>query len=294
MNRGIYSTKKWALINPINDVEIYYNYQQNRNYDQTVSMGFTKVSNVADWLNVSTISGGTEILPGMFNLKLPLSVFGNKGYYTIYITPRNISTTIVDVSSLAAYPEIKGIVLDRTILPEDLEGYRVEYIDTNNVTRMDEFRIITSVGRCEPTVQNLNNSTQKSVRYRYTDTGSLVFCTVTPSSAQSFRPNSTPFIGKVGQQIRLINPKFSPVCVEVEMVDNDIDTLTNYLGGNQTRNLDTGILTTYTMDTNEIFAQYEMSTLKDNYTSRPIFDIKQNKGNDIDFTQSWPTITQDL
>lgn len=291
-NRGVYGTMRPAIIRPNTDAEIFYNYRPTRAYDDANTTPFIQGS--TEWLLPSTMGDGST-LHGMFSLKLPLSEFGRKGFYSIYIKPREIRTTIFDVSVLAAFPSVKGIILNIDDLPngiEDLEGYRVEFVD--GTERLSEFRIITSNGICEPIIQNLNNSNQKSVRYRYSDSGNLMFCTVSPSSAQSFKPNAIPFIGKTGMEIRLCNTFFNPICIEIEMVDRDIDTISTLLEGNQVRNLDTGLMTTYTRGDNEIFSQVEFATLKNQYSGKPMVDIKMNKENDIDFTQDWNTITEDL
>ena len=57
------------------------------------------------------------------------------------------------------------------------------------------------------------------------------------------------------------------------------------LEGSQLRDLDNGIVTTYN-DDNEIYHQSEHYTLKDDYTSIPLFEVKKNKKGDIDFTQT--------
>ena len=41
--------------------------------------------------------------------------FNKKGFYTIYIRPKEISHTITDVSVLAAYPDVRGIVLRKNV-----------------------------------------------------------------------------------------------------------------------------------------------------------------------------------
>ena len=133
-------------------------------------------------------------IDGLYNLRLPLDEFSEKGIYTIYIKPKEIHLKILDVSVLAAYPDVKGLILAK---PNDLEdesiwtngnlvGYRVEYFDNGEKT--DYYRIITSNNLCEPTLQNVTDSMQKFTRYRFTDnsTNKTMFCTVTPSSANNF------------------------------------------------------------------------------------------------------------
>ena len=56
--------------------------------------------------------------------------------------------------------------------------------------------------------------------------------------------------GKTGENITLTNTNFNPVMLEVEMVRHDADTISTMLEGNQIRNLDRGIITTFDEDGN--------------------------------------------
>jgi hypothetical protein len=51
------------------------------------------------------------ILPGMYNLTLPVNEFNKKGIYTVYIKPKEIRTTIENVGPLYSFPSVKGIIL---------------------------------------------------------------------------------------------------------------------------------------------------------------------------------------
>jgi hypothetical protein len=57
------------------------------------------------------------------------------------------------------------------------------------------------------------------------------------------------------------------------------------LENSQLRDLDNGLVTTYN-DNNEIYSQSEHFTLKDQYTGKPVFEVKQNKKNNVDFSQT--------
>jgi hypothetical protein len=190
----------------------------------------------------------------MYNLRLPLEYFGKKGIYTVYIKPKEIETRIIDVSTLTGnYTNIRGIVISTSgISDNDLTGYRVEYFNYDDDTvREPYYRIITSCNRCEPVSQNAAGSTmQKSVRYRFNESSNLYFCTLTPSTALSFKSNDLPNIGQTGQKVHLVNTKFNPVMVEIEMVSHDADTISVMLEGSQLRNLDNGIITTFDEDGN--------------------------------------------
>lgn len=252
MANNTYGIKKPAVITA-NDVDIYYHYRPSRNSDDPNFSGFQTLDRTL--LSQFTVNGETGSLPGMYNLKLPLGKFGKSGIYTVYIKPREIKTTIVDVSTLAAYPDIKGIVINSSDLQDDAEaisngglvGYRVEYFDSNN-ERSTDYRIITSSNKCEPVTSTLTSTIQKGVTYMYNNSGNLLFCTVTPSTSLPFNSSSLPFIGQAGQSIALINTKFNPVMLEIEMTEHDIETVSTMLEGDQLRNLDYALITTFNKD----------------------------------------------
>ena len=94
-----------------------------------------------------------------------------------------------------------------------------------------------------------------------------------------------PYIGKPAQKICLVNTFFEPVVLDIEMVNHDADTISYMLENPQLRDLDNGLVTTFN-DDNEIYVQNEHYTLKDQYTGRPIFEVKQKRTDNIDFTQT--------
>ena len=106
----------------------------------------------------------------------------------------------------------------------ELVGYRIIYIDENG-NRQNYYRIITSNNRCEPVVSAPNTSSDKSYTYRYEDSSSLIFVTVSPSSAPTFKDNATPYIGKPTQRILLVNTLFEPIQLDIEMTTHDADTI---------------------------------------------------------------------
>ena len=243
---GSYGTRKPAYIKT-EDCEMFYCYRPTRSSDSPEFSTFKLLDN--NNLSISRLSTDGAELPGMYDLRLPINQFGKVGFYTIYIKPKEYITTIVDVSTLAAYPNIRGIVLGKTGLPEGAEdngltGYRVEYFK-NGKRDYGTYRIITSSNACEPIAQNMSDSSQKGIRYRFNDSGDLYFCTVTPSTALSFKSSTQPDIGSVGQQIALISTAFNPVAIEIEMTKNDLEGIATMLEGSQIRNLDEGIITTF-------------------------------------------------
>ena len=295
---GVYGTKIGSIVNP-SDVDILYSYSQTRNSLDALNAKFKRLdSSLLVQSNIESENNNFQydnIIEGLYNLNLPLEYFGKKGFYTIYIKPKEVETIITDIGVLSAYPDIKGIVIDiskvtdtdlknQLLINNSLVGYRIIYFD-NNFKRESYYRIITSNNKCEPIVQNLTDVNQKSIRYRYNDNSSLVFLTVTPSMSTSFKANALPYIGTASQKISIVNTKFEPVMIEIEMVEHDIETVSTMLEGSQLRNIDNGIITTFN-DNNEIYSQSEVYTLKDEYTKKPIYEVKKNKKNSVDFSQN--------
>lgn len=296
-----YGNVKSALINPLKDVEIFYHYRPTLNSEDRTYRNFRKIEDIASVFTETNIEGDTKnssnenfpdsVLPGIYNLSLPVNIFGNKGFYTIFIRPKEIYCTIKDVGALGAYPDIRGIVLDMNEIDSDrslfgndnLVGYRVEYLqyEGDGLKRQDYYRLITSSNFAEPITQNLTSANTNSDAYRFNDSGSLVFLTLTPSTSPSFKASSTPYIGTPNQRIIISNTKFDPVCLRIEICENDFDTLATSIDGNQIRALDNGILTTYNEDY-EIYKQWEFYTLKDNYTKNAKFEVKARRVDNID------------
>ena len=304
-----YGTVRPSVIDDIQrDIEIWYRYTPKRSNTDDAYKGFKKIpdSDVSTMLEISTIDDSVEnvdygLLPGMYNLKLPASIFSNLGFYTIYIKPKEIICEIKDVGVLTAYPDVRGIIIDtcnldsslRSLFKSDnLSGYRVEYFDSDSNgknVRQEYYRLITSGNLCEPVSQNVTSSNTNSNGYRYNESGTLSFLTLTPSVSPSFIGSQKPFIGTPNQTISITNTKFDPVCVEIELCKNDFDTITTVLTGNQIRDLDNGTLTTYN-ENGEIFNQYEIFTLKDNFTTKPKYDVKKSREGNIDMSNNYPEI----
>lgn len=295
MSNGVYGTAVPSIVDS-SMVDIYYAYHETRNSDSTEDAVFTKISSN---ILTSALYDGTDstdnVLEGMYNLKLPLQYFNKKGFYTVYIKPKEIQLTIADVSSLTAYPDVRGIVIDTSSITDNkfrskvltnngLVGYRIIYLNDDG-EREDYYRLITSNNKCEPMVSSTNSSSEKTYTYRYNESSTLTFITVTPSLAPSFKSNATPYIGKATQRILLVNTAFEPVMLDIEMTDHDADTISTMLEGSQLRDLENGLVTTFN-DDNEIYHQSEHYTLKDDETSEPIYEVKQKKSNSIDYSQT--------
>lgn len=277
-------------------VDISYCYHENRTYDSLSNATFYPLeSTILTQAQRDSDSGVDQVVEGMYNLQLPVSVFNRKGFYTVYIKPKEIAATIADVGTLTAYPDIRGLVIDISTIDNDniqtkaqnsneLAGYRIIYLDDSG-NRQDHYRIITSNNRCEPVIQAPNSSSDKSYTYRYEESSNLIFVTVTPSSAPSFKTNATPYIGKPTQRILLVNTLFEPIMLDIEMTTHDADTISYMLENSQLRDLDHGLVTTYDENGN-IYIQHEYYTMKDQYTGKPIYEVKENRGSNIDFSQS--------
>lgn len=305
-----FSTGTYGIVRPADitpdDVDIFIHYTPTRNNagDTTI----TKVANPSEYLipidDPSKTDSGIssfQLFSGMYTLKLPVSEFGVKGFYTIMIKPVEIRTRIVDCGVLSTYPDIKGLVFDLAEVDPrfvsrfengGLNGYRIEYLDTNTTDDAkihNFFRIITSNNRAEPVNQNLTNSNQKAIRYRFNDNSTLTFCTVTPSSASNVKPNVLPNIGQPNQQVIITNTFFNPIMIEIEMVVHDIETLAFGIFGNQTKSLEDGIYTIYNFR-NEIYKQYNLYEIKDKFSGRPLFEVREERNN-IDFGKEFSSIT---
>jgi hypothetical protein len=305
MATGTYGIVRPADISP-DDVEIFYHYTPSRDSignTNLIKLDPNEVLIKLDNPNKSQSNvTGFEVFGGMYTLKLPVATFGAKGFYTIIIKPIEIRTTIVDVGVLSAYPDIKGLIFDLSNIPstflskfenDGLVGYRLEYLNTNtsvgDAKLNNFFRVITSNNRAEPVNQNLTNSNQKAIRYRFNDNSTLTFCTVSPASASNVKPNALPFIGQPNQQVILTNTFFNPVMIEVEMVQHDVETLAFAMFGNQTKSLEDGIYTIYNFN-NDIYKQYNLFEIKDTFTGNPLFEVRQERSS-IDFQKTFNNIT---
>ena len=285
MSSGVFGTVRPANISPYRDVEIFYYYTPNMGESSNSFNGYKRLDASECLVKANESDNEKNIINGLYKLKLPVSVFNQKGIYSVYIRPKECVTKIVDVSVLAAYPEIKGIVLN-TKSPDliginNLVGYRIEFEDGTS-------RLIKSCNRCEPVIVNTGDGYPKSTRYNLTDNSSdYVFCTVSPSSAPTFRPNAKPYIGEPGVEIKVINTFFTPQLYTIEMVTHDMDTLSYMLEGDQTNDRDNAIITTYN-DNNEIYHQSDYYVLKDKL-GKPLYNVRKKRTN-IDVSQNYDNI----
>jgi hypothetical protein len=297
---GIYGTIRPADVSP-EDVEIILNYTPSR--DETENFVLTTLdapSVLRPYFNNAETGGNSnvEVLGGLYNLTLPADVFNQVGIYTMMLRPAQIRTSITDCGVLSALPNVKGIIIDLNNVPsqfrnkftqQGLIGFRVEYLNSDGSKIPNFFRIVTSNFFCEPVVVNQVNTTQKAIRYRYVEgVTNLMFCTLSPSSSPTNKPNATPFIGQPGQSIIMNNTYFNPVSIEIDMVEYDISSLAIALYGNQTKSVDDGIYTIYDSE-NNIYKQYNLFEIRDQFNAL-LYEVRQDRGANIDFTKNFTTI----
>jgi hypothetical protein len=286
----------------IDDIDIYYNYIPDR---QTLNDDIFKIESPGDLLSYCYLSaseqraGYENLLEGLYNLRLPASIFNQLGIYTIYIKPKVLpSIEIKDCGVLSALPTVKGLVVNLNDLPEGLrannalQGYRIEYINSDGTKLRNVVRYVVTSNKVIAVSENVGNTSQKTQRYRFDDSGSLVFLQLTPSSSSDVKPNSYPFIGTPGQEILMSNTFFTPLTLEVEMVENTIDTVMDIVAGEQIKDVQKGILTHYDKD-RVITKQFNLYEVKEDTTDVPLYEVKEKRTN-IDETENFDDITSEV
>ena len=298
MATGNYGTIRLADVSP-DDVEIIYNYSPSRDATENFVLGTIPTSNLRPYYN-NTQTGGNdnELLGGLYNLTLPTDTFNQLGIYTVMIRPAQIRTKITDCGVLSSLPNVKGIIIDINNFPtqfqnkfinQGLVGFRIEYLDSTGAKIANLFRVITSNFYCEPVTQNLTNTLQKSVRYRYSEVvTNLMFCTLSPSASPTNKPTATPNIGVADQDIIITNTFFNPTALEIEVVEHDISTLSIALYGNQTKSIEDGIYTIYDTS-NNIYRQYNLFEIRNQFNEL-LYEVRQDRGDNIDNSKNFDNI----
>ena len=292
---GLYGTVRSAKIDPNKDAELFYFYRPNRS---TTAEDFTQFKPLSPSNLVPSETSEKDrrieaILPGMFNLRLPLDTFNDTGIYTVYIRPKEYILNLQDVSVLADYPEIRGVIINKQDVGgvTDLSGYRIEYFDATSQERTDRAFIITSCNFCKPIWVSVSDSVNIPKRYQYTDSSAnLLFCTLTPCSYGDYSPNVAPNIGTGVPEkdlVAVINTKFSPVMIEIEMVEHDAETITTMLEGDTIMDHDNAIMTHYN-ENKEIYQQYDFYEQK-NSLGEPLYSVKKKREN-IDSSEDYDNI----
>ncbi len=290
------ATGNYGIVRPSDvnneDIQLFYNYAPNRQTSPSSMRELSAPSLLGEVSEPLFVNGVSQNYEGLKNLTLPASQFGATGVYNIMIRPRKILIEIADCGVLSSSPDVKGILLNTDDLPTNLTadnaliGFRIEYYDENGKIR-NLFRIVTSSGKVEPVNQNLTNTSQKAIRYRYNDSGNLIFCTLTPTSSPVTLPNKVPFIGSPNQVISVTNTYFDPIHIELEVVEHDAQTLSYALYGNQTKSIQDGIYTIYN-NLNQIYKQYNLFEIQDN-NNNPLYEARELRVS-IDETKSFTNI----
>jgi len=301
---GSYGTIRPADVSP-SDVEIFFHYVSGRTSTSPVQFKklnsedvLTPVYHNSDTTD-SPNAPDTEILGGLYNLKLSSSDFDELGIYTLHIRPKQIRTSITDCGILASLPSVRGIIVDLSnvpsgdrnkFTPQGLTGYRIEYLNDDGTKIPNFYRVVTSSFYCVPVVSNLTSTSQKAIRYQYTDSiTNLLYLTVTPSSAPTNRPNTVPFIGEPSQNIIFTNTFFNPTTIEVDMVEHDDTTLAYALYGNQSKSVSDGIYSIYDKSDN-IYKQFNLFEIKDEF-NETLYEIREER-DEIDDTKNFDDIQQ--
>ena len=77
--------------------------------------------------------------------------------------------------------------------------------------------------------------------------------------------------------------------MDIEIGNNDFDTLAIALYGNQTKSIDDGIYTIYDSDS-RIYKQYNLFEIRDQFNEL-LYEVRQNRGDNIDFSKNFTNIT---
>lgn len=290
---GYFGSKRASDVD-VSDIEVVLIYATTRNSTEKQEVTkFTGAQVIKPVMNVvDGNQANIEILGGLYNLELPKNVVSRKGYYTVYIRPTQIRATIEDCGELSTFPDVKGLVFNiDNVAPEfitkftnnGLDGYRIEYLNPTGTKIPNLFRIITSSFICEPVQVNTANSSQKAIKYVYNNIGNLLYATVTPNAAPSFKPTAAPYIGVKGQKVIISNTNFNPIVMDFEVVDYDVESLAIGLFGEQSKSVDDGIYTIYDLEGN-IYAQYDLYEVRDSVSNK-LYEVRR-KRTTIDTTKN--------
>ena len=245
MSLGVFGSKKLADVTK-DDVDILYAYSPSNEVSGNLTLKplYNSMTN-ADFQKML----GAD---GVYRMRLPASIFNQLGFYTVLIKPKSFELQIQDcsyiVSTTVGQTNIsqKGIVIPNIQINggSSLVGYQVEYFDNHNNKIRNFFKIIASSDRVSVS-NNTNTANPGQKVYVLDPNGGFLFLTVTPDEGGSISSNQTVNIGSQGQTIMLSNTFFDPVLIEVEMVDQNLKTISYGIFGDSTRDLGTGIYTIF-------------------------------------------------
>jgi hypothetical protein len=288
---GIYGSKALASVD-FNDVDILFTFSPTREVLGGIQM--------APLFNSITNNEFRKLLgaDGVYKLRLPAAIFNQLGFYSILIKPKSFETQIVDCSFVVTNNDNevqiskKGIVIPKLQFQSagSLIGYQIDYFDNNGIKIKNFYRIVTSSDLVS--ISPINSSTNPSSKtYILDPNGNNLFLTLTPDEVSLISNVQAPDLGKAGQNIIISNTFFDPTMIEVEMVDQNIKTLSYALYGNSTRDLEFGIFSIFD-EQNNLYRQYNLLTNKKQFSTGQI-DVKQER-TDINLSQTFNGVSQGL
>jgi len=291
MSVGIYGAKR-ASSASFNDVDILYAFSPSR--EELGDLQFTPLYGSVTEAEFRSILGAD----GGYKLRLPASIFNKLGFYLVLIKPKSFRTQIVDCSFVVTNNDTeiqiskKGIVIPKLEFQTSgsLIGYQIEYFDDNGNKIKNFHRIITSSDIVSVSTNN-NNSNANSTSYVLNPNGNNLFLTLTPDEASLISNEQKADLGSAGQSILISNTFFDPTMVEVEMVNQTMETLSWLLGGNSVRNLETGEYSIFD-DNNRLYKQFNLLTRKSQFNNGNL-DIREEK-RDVNLDQNFNDISQGI
>ncbi len=291
MSVGIYGSKKLSSVDA-NDVDVLYAYSPSR--EEIGDPQFIPLYGSITEGEFRKLFGAD----GGYKLKLPAAIFNKLGFFLVLIKPKSFKTTIVDCSFVVTNNDTeiqiskKGIVIPKLQFQSSgsLIGYQIEYFDDNGIKIKNFHRIITSSEIVSVSTNN-NNGNANSTSYVLNSNGNNLFITLTPDEASLISNQQKADLGKAGQNIIISNTFFDPVMIEVEMVNQTLETLSWLLGGNSVRNLQTGEYSVFD-DNGNLFRQYLLLTRKSQFNEGNL-DIRQEQ-TDINLNQNFNDVSQGI
>lgn len=261
MSLGVFGSKKLADVNS-SDIDILYSYSPSK--EQVGNLVLKPLFDNLSPADFQKLFGAD----GIYRMRLPAAIFKDLGYYSILVKPKTFETQILDcsfiVSAVANQVEVsrRGIVIPNLKINggNSLVGYQIEYFDANGQKIRNFFKIVTSSDLVSPAT-NTNTANPGSKTYTLDPNGSFLFLTVTPDEGGSISTAQGTNIGRQGQTISISNTFFDPIMIEVEMVDQNIKTLSYGIYGNSQRNLETGVYTIFD-ESGKVYKQYTLGTAK--------------------------------
>jgi hypothetical protein len=288
---GIYGNRKLSDVSE-SDVDIFYAYSPDRN-----TLGDTQF---VPLYNSVTTNEFRKMLgaDGGYKLRLPASRFNQLGFYTVLIKPKSFETTILDCSFIVTNTDQelqiskKGIIIPKLQFQSagSLVGYQIEYFNSNGEKIRNFHRIVTSSDLVSVSSNN-SSSSPNATTYYLDPNGTQLFLTLTPDEVSLITNQTSPDLGSKGQKIMVSNTFFDPTILEIEMVDQNIKTLSYVLLGNAVRDLSNGLLSIFD-DAGNLYAQYNLLTRKSTFNDANL-DIKERRTN-INLNQNYFNTSQGI